>query len=135
MNKPVQPRVLLARLRALVRRIPSITEVKEVHSSIELLTFGSLRISRDDRLVHWKEQVIDLSNTEFKLLMVLVEAPGKVLSRDDILKKMRGIEFDGLDRSIDNLISRLRRRFDDSNSEKIKTVWGEGYLFSPSAWD
>ncbi len=47
---------------------------------------------------------------------------------------MRGIEFDGLDRSIDNLISRLRRRFDDQNSEKIKTVWGEGYLFSPSAW-
>ncbi len=134
-NKPVQPRVLLARLRALVRRIPSAVQVKEDPAAIELLNFGSLRISRDDRLVHWKEQVIDLSNTEFKLLMVLVEAPGKVLSRDDILKKMRGIEFDGLDRSIDNLISRLRRRFDDSNSEKIKTVWGEGYLFSPSAWE
>lgn len=134
-NKPVQPRVLLARLRALVRRIPSLTEVKDVSTAIDILSFGALRISRDDRLVHWKEQVIDLSNTEFKLLMVLVEAPGKVLSRDDILKKMRGIEFDGLDRSIDNLISRLRRRFDDSNSEKIKTVWGEGYLFSPSAWD
>jgi two-component system OmpR family response regulator len=47
---------------------------------------------------------------------------------------MRGIEFDGLDRSIDNCISKLRRKFDDANSEKIKTVWGEGYLFSPSAW-
>jgi two-component system OmpR family response regulator len=47
---------------------------------------------------------------------------------------MRGIEFDGLDRSIDNCISKLRRKFDDAKSEKIKTVWGEGYLFSPSAW-
>lgn len=132
-SKPVQPRILLARLRALVRRIPSPDNL--AHAQEEQLQFGSLAISRSDRLVHWKQQVVDLSNTEFKLLMILVEAPGKVLSRDDILKKMRGIEFDGLDRSIDNLISRLRRRFDDQNSERIKTVWGEGYLFSPSAWD
>lgn len=132
-SKPVQPRILLARLRALVRRIPSHDNAAAAQE--ELLQFGSLAISRSDRLVHWKQQVIDLSNTEFKLLMILVEAPGKVLSRDDILKKMRGIEFDGLDRSIDNLISRLRRRFDDQNSERIKTVWGEGYLFSPSAWE
>lgn len=132
-SKPVQPRILLARLRALVRRIPSPDNL--AHTPEEQLQFGSLAISRSDRLVHWKQQVVDLSNTEFKLLMILVEAPGKVLSRDDILKKMRGIEFDGLDRSIDNLISRLRRRFDDQNSERIKTVWGEGYLFSPSAWD
>lgn len=132
-SKPVQPRILLARLRALVRRIPSPENLAAAQD--EQLQFGSLTISRSDRLVHWKQQVVDLSNTEFKLLMILVEAPGKVLSRDDILKKMRGIEFDGLDRSIDNLISRLRRRFDDQNSERIKTVWGEGYLFSPSAWE
>jgi two-component system OmpR family response regulator len=133
-NKPVQPRLLLARLRALSRRISQTPEAADLHE-VELLTFGQLSISRSDRLVHWKRQVVDLSNTEFKLLMVLVESPGKVLSRDDILKKMRGIEFDGLDRSIDNLISRLRRRFDDQHSEKVKTVWGEGYLFSPSAWE
>jgi two-component system OmpR family response regulator len=133
-SKPVQPRILLARLRALVRRIP---DRNAANNDVEqdALRYGALHISRSDRVVLWKQQVVDLSNTEFKLLMVLVEAPGKVLSRDDILKKMRGIEFDGLDRSIDNLISRLRRRFDDQNSEKIKTVWGEGYLFSPSAWE
>jgi DNA-binding response OmpR family regulator len=56
---------------------------------------------------------------------VLAEAAGRVLSRDELLKKMRGIEFDGLDRSIDNCISKLRRKFDDALSEKIKTVWGE----------
>ncbi len=132
-NKPVQPRILLARLRALVRR--SLDTGSEPNTlDLDLLNFGQLRINKGDRVVHWHEQPVDLSNTEFKLLMILAESPGKVLSRDDILKKMRGIEFDGLDRSIDNLISRLRRRFDDQSSEKIKTVWGEGYLFSPSAW-
>lgn len=129
-NKPVQPRVLLARLRALLRR----TQNSVVADPIAELNFGALCISRSNRSVCWRGQTAVLSNTEFKLLLVLAEAAGQVLSRDEILKKLRGIEFDGLDRSIDNLISRLRRRFDDNDSEKIKTVWGEGYLFSPSAW-
>jgi two-component system OmpR family response regulator len=132
-NKPVQPRILLARLRALVRRSNG-SQDDGAMVDPNLVVFGALKINKGDRIVQWNEQVMDLSNTEFKLLMILAESPGKVLSRDDILKKMRGIEFDGLDRSIDNLISRLRRRFDDQHSEKIKTVWGEGYLFSPSAW-
>ncbi len=130
-NKPVQPRVLLARLRALLRRtVPAAQQNDETQD----LVFGALRISRSDRSVVWRGQSAVLSNTEFKMLLVLAEAAGQVLSRDAILKKLRGIEFDGLDRSIDNVISRLRRRFDDVSSEKIKTVWGEGYLFSPSAW-
>jgi two-component system OmpR family response regulator len=129
-NKPVQPRVLLARLRALLRR----THAKPVGDS-RVLEFGALRILTTDRSVTWRGQQCVLSNTEYKLLLVLAEAAGRVLSRDELLKKMRGIEFDGLDRSIDNSISKLRRKFDDTASEKIKTVWGEGYLFSPSAWD
>jgi two-component system OmpR family response regulator len=129
-NKPVQPRVLLARLRALLRR----TQAKAVADS-RVLEFGGLRIMTDDRSVSWRGQSCVLSNTEYKLLLVLAEAAGRVLSRDELLKKMRGIEFDGLDRSIDNCISKLRRKFDDNLSEKIKTVWGEGYLFSPSAWN
>jgi two-component system OmpR family response regulator len=129
-NKPVQPRVLLARLRALLRR----TQAK-VAADSRVLEFGGLRIMTDDRSVSWRGQSCVLSNTEYKLLLVLAEAAGRVLSRDELLKKMRGIEFDGLDRSIDNCISKLRRKFDDNQSEKIKTVWGEGYLFSPSAWN
>jgi two-component system OmpR family response regulator len=104
-----------------------------VSDSGELL-FGALRIVGADRSVYWRDKLCVLSNTEYKLLLVLAEAAGRVLSRDELLKKMRGIEFDGLDRSIDNCISKLRRKFDDARSEKIKTVWGEGYLFSPSAW-
>ena len=128
-NKPVQPRVLLARLRALLRRTQART------SDTRVLEFGALRIMTDDRSVTWRDEPCVLSNTEYKLLLVLAEAAGRVLSRDELLKKMRGIEFDGLDRSIDNSISKLRRKFDDAMSEKIKTVWGEGYLFSPSAWN
>ena len=126
-NKPVQPRVLLARLRALLRR----AQGKQTN---DMLTFGSLSIATSDRTVTWRGEPCVLSNTEYKLLLVLAESAGTVLSRDALLKKMRGIEFDGLDRSIDNSISKLRRKFDDADSEKIKTVWGEGYLFSPSAW-
>lgn len=127
-NKPVQPRVLLARLRALMRR------ARNRAPDSGVLAFGALSIFTSDRSVTWRGQHCILSNTEYKLLLVLAEAAGTVLSRDALLKKMRGIEFDGLDRSIDNCISKLRRKFDDAESEKIKTVWGEGYLFSPSAW-
>ena len=126
--KPVQPRILLARLRALLRR------VQDKAAPAQTLVFGALTISKHDRRVVWREQTLLLSNSEYKLLLVLAENAGVVLSRDAILKKLRGIEFDGMDRSIDNHISRLRRQVDDAQSEKIKTVWGEGYLFSPASW-
>ncbi|MES2072700.1 MAG: response regulator transcription factor [Pseudomonadota bacterium] len=129
-NKPVQPRVLLARLRALLRRVRD-----EDKPEVEHVTFGAFQLSKGNRTVLWREQAVPLNSTEYKLLLVLAESAGQVLSRNDILIQMRGIEFDGLDRSIDNSISRLRRKFDDVRAEKIKTVWGEGYLFSPSAWD
>jgi DNA-binding response OmpR family regulator len=129
-NKPVQPRVLLARLRALLRRVQD-----KSPADIDLLSFGSLQISRSNRTIHWQGEAVTLNGVDFKLFLVLAEAAGQVMSRNDILVKMRGIEFDGMDRSIDNSISRLRRKFDDVNAERIKTVWGEGYLFSPSAWE
>ncbi len=128
-QKPVQPRVLLARLRALMRR----GEPTPLPASSDL-SVGLLRISKENRAVFWRGDTIAMNSVEFKLFLILAESAGTVMSRNDILVKMRGIEFDGLDRSIDNTISRLRRKFDDTNAEKIKTVWGEGYLFSPSAW-
>jgi len=127
-NKPVQPRVLLARLRALLRR-------GQATARSEDIVYGAFQLSRENRTVSWRGEPVVLNSTEFKLLLVLAEAAGQVMSRNDILLKMRGIEFDGLDRSIDNCVSRLRRKFDDPDAERIKTVWGEGYLFSPSAWD
>ena len=130
LNKPVQPRVLLARLRALMRR----STIQSGGGGGQPLVFGALVITPSERSVSWRGDICEMTNTEYKLLLVLAGAAGQVLSRDALLKKIRGIEFDGLDRSIDNSISKLRRRFDDAGAEKIKTVWGEGYLFSPTAW-
>jgi len=132
-NKPVQPRVLLARLRALLRRAAAATPAPAA-AMPGTLQFGALCIATSDRQVRWRDAPVLLSGSEYKLLLVLAEAAGTVLSRDALLKKLRGLEFDGMDRSIDNSISKLRRRFDDHDAEKIKTVRGEGYLFSPSAW-
>lgn len=128
-NKPIQPRVLLARLRALLRR------GEDPAAAADELAIGALRVSRANRAVHWRGAEVAMQGVEYKLFLILAEAAGQVQSRNDILVKMRGIEFDGLDRSIDNCISRLRRKFDDGQAERIKTVWGEGYLFSPSAWE
>ena len=68
---------------------------------------------------------------------LLARHAGEVLSRDQILQRLRGIEFNGTDRSVDVAISKLRRKFDDCAGEarKIKTVWGKGYLFSRSEWE
>ncbi|MBP6344411.1 response regulator [Neisseriaceae bacterium CLB008] len=130
-NKPIQPRVLLARLRALLRR-----RQQPVHmGSTSTLAFGQLLIFKADRTVTWRRQVVDLSSSEYKLLITMADRAGETLGRDELFKKLRGFEFDGLDRSIDNHISRLRRKFDDEQGEKIKTVWGEGYLFCPTLWD
>jgi two-component system OmpR family response regulator len=136
-HKPVQPRVLLARLRALLRRAEAAPHaMSNAMPTVpqEQLQFGQLSISKSNRQATWRGQPVAMSNTEFKLLLVLAEQAGQVLSRDTLLKQLRGFGFDGLDRSIDNHISRLRRHFDDEKAEKIKTVWGEGYLFAPSGW-
>ena len=130
-NKPVQPRVLLARLRALARRGAAAVPA----SASNDLVIGRLRISRENHAVFWRDEPVTLNQPEYKLLLALTEAAGQVMSRNDLLLRMRGLEFDGLDRSIDNGVSRLRRKFDDTRAEKIKTVWGEGYLLSPSAWE
>lgn len=129
LNKPVQPRVLLARVRALLRRATATDTVVQ-----DDLVFGELTLSSQNHVVIWRGEPVELTHTEYKLLSLLAIHAGQVLSRDMLFKKMRGIEFDGFDRSIDNCISRLRRRFDDENSVKIKTIWGEGYQFCPMEW-
>ncbi|GLZ72508.1 response regulator [Burkholderia contaminans] len=135
-TKPIEPRVLVARARALLRRAQRAAAEAPV-AAPEALVFGELAISPPNRTVTWRGEPVDLKTAEFNLLLILARAAGTVLSRDDILKQLRGIEFDGLDRSVDSGISKLRRRFEDASSEphKIKTIWGRGYLFSPSAWD
>jgi two-component system OmpR family response regulator len=131
--KPVEPRVLLARLRTLLRR----SVMDESKGGDADLVFGRLAISRQDRKVTWRREPVELTSSEFNLLLVLAGAAGTVLSRDAIMNQLRGIEFDGMNRSVDDAISKLRRKFEDGRGEprRIKTVWGRGYLFSPSEWE
>jgi DNA-binding response OmpR family regulator len=132
-TKPVDPMVLLARTRALLRRVESLDKHARTGADIVL---GGLRISPSAQEVILDGKHVQLTTHEFELLLLLARHAGTVLSRDDIFHNLRGIDYDGLDRSIDGRISKLRRALGDSATEpaRIKTVWGKGYLLVPDAW-
>ncbi|MFV0457020.1 MAG: response regulator [Pseudomonas sp.] len=128
--KPVEPLVLLARLRALLRR------QQPSGGQGDCLTFGALSIDRSQREVRLGGCTVELSTMEFELLWLLASAAGRVLSRDEILNCIRGIDFDGQNRAVDVCVSKLRGKLADNPREpiRIKTVWGRGYLFNPAGW-
>ena len=131
--KPVEPRVLLARVNALLRRGDLPNKTNEVSE----LTFGKLHIKKGSRQVSLDGDVIDLTSQEFDLLWLLASKAGEVQNRDYIYKAVVGREYDGLDRSVDVRISRLRKKLFDSTETpfRIKTIWGQGYILVPDAWD
>ncbi|MBX8568672.1 response regulator [Pseudomonas cichorii] len=131
--KPCDPRVLLARIRTLLRRSFS----TETRHDAQQIVLGRLLIDLAERQVKWRDQDVELSSGEYNLLLVLANHAGEVLSRDQLIQQLRGIEFNGIDRSVDVAISKLRRKFEDNPAEprRIKTVWGKGYLLSRSEWD
>lgn len=136
-TKPVQPRVLLARIRALLRRqahhLPDATPGTNGGGSLVL---GPLRICRRAREAQFGPGLLDLTTNEFELLWLLASHAGQILSRDAILAKLRGIGYDGLDRSVDLRVSKLRRKLGDNPHKPaiIKTVRGKGYLFVATTW-
>ena len=131
--KPCDPMVLLARTRALLRRIDKQAAGGDAAGDIEL---GALRISSASQQVWLDGRPVELTTQEFELLALLARQAGHVLSRKEIFRAMRGIEYDGMDRSIDGRVSKLRRKLGDSATHptRIKTVWGKGYLLAPDAW-
>jgi DNA-binding response OmpR family regulator len=139
-KKPVEPRVLLARIRALLRRFtrPESIEMEKngTPPQAEELGFGTLNISRNSRTVILEDQTISLTTNEFELLWFLAASAGTVVSREILYTTLRGIDYDGLDRSMDVMVSRLRKKLgDDATSpRRIKTIWGQGYLFVKDAW-
>lgn len=124
--KPAQPRVLLARIRALLRR----SDTAPVESSPQRLEFGDLVIDNGGRSVTLNDELVDFT-AEYDLLWLLASNAGRILSREDIFERLRGIEYDGQDRSIDVRISRIRPKIGDDpeNPKRIKTVRSKGYLF------
>ncbi|MFC0116614.1 response regulator [Pseudoalteromonas xiamenensis] len=131
--KPVRPRALLARIKSSMR--PA-AEHEPLKSNNKTIAVGGLTIDTEARKVLLKGEEINISTSEYLLLSFLASNAGEVLSRDAVFKATKGREYDGLDRSVDVLISALRKKFNDDpqNPEKIKTIWGKGYLFVPSAW-
>jgi len=134
--KPVQPRLLLARVNALLRRATVVaTESANDSEKIEY-TFGKLRINKMKQEVWLNNESIELTTNELDLLCLFAANADQILSRDDLLNSLRGFGYDGLDRTVDMLVSRLRRKLLDSSSkpQKIKTIWKKGYLFVSDAW-
>ncbi len=133
-QKPVEPRVLLARIRALLRRFSSIPQTDDGTS---VRRIGKLQISSMSREAQLDGEPLNLTSNEFELLWLLAGHAGVILSRDTILERLRGIGYDGQDRSVDIRISRLRKKLHDNPAQpfRIKTVRGQGYLFVKEAWD
>lgn len=131
--KPVEPRVLLARINALLRRGRMAQGAQDKGE----VTCGKLYVNKNSRQVILDEENIELTSQEFDLLWLLANRAGEVQNRDYIYKAVVGREYDGMDRSVDVRISRLRKKLHDSNESpfRIKTIWGQGYLFVADAWD
>lgn len=125
--KPFEPRELLARIRAILRR-----KVSGVAAKGNTLQFGSLEIDRDARRVSVKGQACDLTSYQFDLLVALAERAGRVLTRDQIMEVVRGRELEAFDRSIDVHMGRIRAAIeaDPKNPQRILTVRGVGYVFA-----
>ncbi|MEQ4532530.1 MAG: two-component system response regulator RstA [Mixta sp.] len=137
--KTTPPAVLLARLRLHLRQASVAThdEIAPVVSSQKALRFGALTIDPLNRQVTLGNEIIALSTADYDLLWELATHAGQILNRDALLKTLRGVSYDGMDRSIDVAISRLRKKLHDSATEpyRIKTIRNKGYLFAPHAWD
>lgn len=132
--KQVQPRLLLSRIRALLRRIQPTKNQPLQHqqsssSDTNAIVLENLNINISLRKVTLDAQEIDLTTAEFELLYLLARTPGEPVSRDTMAQQLKGYEYDGLDRSLDRRISRLRKKLqDDIETPKIiKTVRGKGY--------
>ena len=131
--KPVKPRLLLAKVKAFLRRGDARHEAK---TDCDQLAFDELQIDVVQRTVELAGEVVSLTSAEFDLLAVLARHAGQILSRDDIMQKLSGGRYDGLDRTIDNKISSLRKKLGDDPGEpnRIKTVRSKGYVLAPGAW-
>ena len=123
---PFEPRELLARVKALLRRAAPET------AGDEQLRFGRLVIDLGARQARLGDAVCDLTSHQFELLVVLARAAGRVLSRDQIMDALKGHPLDAFDRSIDVHISRIRAVIEDDpkNPQRVLTVRGSGYIFA-----
>ena len=126
-TKPFSPREVAARIRAVLRR----TNLDRLESAPSPLVHGTLSVDQVLRSVRLGESDIQLTPTEFRLLVYLMREPGRTFTRDQIIDRVFGYNFDGFDRTVDAHVSSLRRKLKcaDTKGQYIHTVYGVGYRF------
>jgi DNA-binding response OmpR family regulator len=122
--KPFEPRELVARIQSVLRRH---TKPQSGH----ILQAGELILEKERHSVSFKGRRLDLTSLEFDLLLVFMQNPGKVLSRDSIMERTHKMDWEAFNRTVDVLVSRLRTKLGENskNPQYIKTIWGKGYTF------
>ncbi|MCA9986371.1 MAG: response regulator transcription factor [Anaerolineales bacterium] len=125
-TKPFSPRELVARVRAVLRRMG------QREPDTELLRVGDITLDQSSYLVRVKGERVDLTRSEFDLLATLMTSPGRAFSRMDLLDRLQGVAYDGYERTIDVHIKNLRAKLEDNPRKPtyIETVYGIGYRFS-----
>jgi two-component system phosphate regulon response regulator OmpR len=131
--KPFNPRELVARINAVLRRRASPVPPGAPSPDAESVEFGGMTVNLATRTLVKNGATIALTTGEFALLKVLVTHPRVPLSRDKLMELARGREYEVFDRAIDVQVSRLRKLIepDPANPTLIQTVWGFGYVFVP----
>jgi DNA-binding response OmpR family regulator len=126
-TKPFSPRELAARIKVVLRRTVS----ESLERGPEQAAYGDLKMDFRRHIVSIAGRPVALTPTEFRLLGTLVREAGQVLSREQLIQKVLGLDFDGFDRTIDVHILNLRRKLGDdpAHPRYIKTVYGAGYKF------
>ncbi len=133
LTKPFNPRELVARIQAVLRRVPQPPPPGAPTAEQQVVKFGEFSFNLGARSLARNGETLALTTGEFALLKVLVQHPRTPLSRDKLMELARGREFGAFDRSIDVQISRLRKLIESDPAKPIyiQTVWGFGYVFVP----
>ncbi|KLE14365.1 response regulator transcription factor [Clostridium sp. C8] len=131
LTKPFSARELVVRVRALLRRA-----YRDVTPMADILTFnhGDLEVDIKKMIVKKQGKAVGLTTNEFKVLTILLTNPGQVFSRDQLVEKAFGMDYEGFDRTVDTYIKNIRQKVEDNPKDPIyiTTVYGMGYKFIPS---
>jgi DNA-binding response OmpR family regulator len=128
LSKPFEARELLARIQTVLRRVLPIAPEK---TEAKVIRFGQLTIDVYQRTATLNGAPVDLTTAEFDILVLFAKHPGEVMDRNTVMDRLRGVDWQAFNRSIDVLISRIRQKLQDNPKRPtyFKTVWGVGYVF------
>lgn len=140
LTKPIRANVLSTKIRKYLDKQTTLSSIQAKASEKEIkpdkFQYGRLIVDKSARSVLLADQTINISSNEFDLLWSLIKRAGSTVTRDELIQSLRGFEYDGFDRTVDLIISKLRKKLNDNASQpfRIKTVWGKGYLLVKDAW-